>query len=191
MTAIILLSGKKGSGKSTVASYIKNNYFLFRELALADPLKQAVKSIFDLSEDQLHDKKEKIDFRWGKSPRQLFQIVGDLLRVNASNAVNLKHSIFIENIYYKILGLYRDTNIIISDVRYAEEYEALKKLPNIISIKLVRDSGVVDPHSSEQVLFDCDYTVNNNGTTDQLFRSIDVIIGGTSVIKINDEETND
>ena len=60
---IIGLSGKKGSGKSTVAEYLRKRYD-FEELAFATALKRACIEIFGLSEHQVfgtQEDKEKIE----------------------------------------------------------------------------------------------------------------------------------
>ena len=67
---IIALSGKKRSGKDTVADYLVER-FGFVKYGFADPIKEIGKIMFDFSEEQLNtDKKEEIDKRWGISPRQ-------------------------------------------------------------------------------------------------------------------------
>ena len=81
---IIGITGKAGSGKDTVADYLVKNHD-FIKLSFAGILKQGMQILFNLSDDQLHHPlvKEKIDPRWGKSPRELMQWLGtDILRKN-------------------------------------------------------------------------------------------------------------
>ena len=79
---IVGLIGKKGHGKDTFADYLVQHYD-FVKLSFAEPLKKVCKELFLLTDEQLYDpmEKEKVDERWGKSPRQLMQIIGtDILR---------------------------------------------------------------------------------------------------------------
>ena len=74
---IIGLIGNKGSGKDTVAEALADRLLIDR-WPLADPIKRAVQIIFNFSDKQLHDpkEKEKIDKRYGVSPRHVFQKFG-------------------------------------------------------------------------------------------------------------------
>lgn len=79
---VIGLLGGKGSGKTTVAQYLASAYGA-RCYALADELKEIIRDVFELSEQQLHgtqEQKEAIDPRWGLSPRKLMERQGDALR---------------------------------------------------------------------------------------------------------------
>ena len=75
--------GKIGQGKSTMADYLcKEKGFI--EYAFAGPLKRGVGIMFDFTYEQLYtEEKEKIDPRWGVSPRVILQQIGlDLFRNN-------------------------------------------------------------------------------------------------------------
>lgn len=52
MKMIIGLSGKKASGKSTVANYLTQTH-RYKELSFADPLKRGCKEIFGLTDLEL------------------------------------------------------------------------------------------------------------------------------------------
>ncbi len=79
---IIGLMGGKGAGKDTIAAYLAKAYGA-RVYAIAGELKELLRIVFRLSEEQLHgsqDVKETVDPRWGLSPRQLMEVQGDALR---------------------------------------------------------------------------------------------------------------
>lgn len=79
---IIGLLGGKGVGKNTAAAYLARAYGA-KLYALADELKELLRDVFKLSQEQLHGSqvvKETIDERWGLSPRQLMERQGDALR---------------------------------------------------------------------------------------------------------------
>ncbi len=75
---IIGLLGKAGSGKSTAANYILEN-FAGRRFGLADPLKSIARDVLDFTEEQLYgtqEQKETVDPRYGFTPRWFLQRLG-------------------------------------------------------------------------------------------------------------------
>ena len=74
---LIGIIGSKQSGKDTAGTYLINEHG-FTRYAFGDPVKKICQTLFDLSEEQLsnHILKEKIDPRWGISPREMFQRIG-------------------------------------------------------------------------------------------------------------------
>lgn len=120
MTVIIGLLGGKGVGKSTAASYLQKRYGA-GVYAIADTIKDMLRTGFQLTEDQLHGtqaQKEEIDPRYNLSPRQLMQRQGDAIgRTFGDNFL-------IERIFVKI---YKDKPrlAILSDVRYLHESDYL------------------------------------------------------------------
>ena len=179
---IILLNGKKSSGKSTIANYIKSRVPGTLELTLAEPLKDVCKSIFLLSNEQVYDEKlkETIDERWGVTPRILMQKVGDMFRNELNVSIpNLKLSktIFIENIFKRIQSLYSRNPplILISDVRLEDEFVALNTI-STISIKIIRNNGIIDTHPTETSDLSCTYTINNEGTLEDLYEKVDSVL---------------
>ena len=66
---IIGITGKKGSGKSTIAQYL---YLVhgFIAIPMAEKLKDLIQDLFDLNSAQVyHEQKDEIDERWGVTPR--------------------------------------------------------------------------------------------------------------------------
>ena len=174
---IYLLSGKKGVGKSTVAVLIQTLIPGTVELALATPLKNVCRTMFNLTDDQLYDEKSKeiIDERWGISGRVIMQRIGDLFRNYLSVAcpdLKLDHTIFIQNLLTRIEQVKKEQNppaIIVSDMRMMDEKTILQQLPGAVSIKIIREiAGSSDSHISEAVPFDCDHTIHNNGSLSEL-----------------------
>jgi len=149
---IIGLTGKKQSGKSTVARILCEN-FNFVEFSFAGPMRVMLSSIgFEEPKD-----KELIDDRFGFSYRQAMQSLGTEWgrKLNPDLWLNLMK----ENI--------TDKNIVISDVRFENEAEYIRSVGKLVHIQ--RDTGVVDSHISEQgitplinedVIYN-DYTIND------------------------------
>nr|QBK89033.1 MAG: uncharacterized protein LCMiAC02_01260 [Mimivirus LCMiAC02] len=74
--ALIGFLARKHHGKNTAGDYLVKNYN-FTEMAFATQLKEGIKAIYGLSDDQLYgDKKETIDKFWNVTPRTLMQWLG-------------------------------------------------------------------------------------------------------------------
>lgn len=178
---LIGVSGKIGSGKSTFAKYLVDN-FNFIEMSLADPLKKACQELFLLSDEQVFGNQEQkgtIDNRWGKSPRELLQFVGtDLLRNQMKYLIPDLH----EDIFLKRFELWynenKNVNVIVSDIRYPNELKYIKKSGGIV-IKIERSNyDIHSNHSSESSLNNevFDFIINNNFDVDTFKNMIDIVM---------------
>lgn len=176
---IIGITGKKYSGKDTLGNFFVNNYGYIR-LAFADPLKEAVKCIFGLDDEQLYgNKKEEIDEFWGKNPRQILQFVGtDLFRNHTNELIpNIEKNIWTLVIKRKIINeLNKNPNakFIITDTRFPNEINLIKEFGGII-IKLKRTNIINnDNHESESLIdeLDFNYEFQNNDTKEKLFENV-------------------
>lgn len=157
MGFLIAVGGRKSNGKSSVADYIINKYGYTR-YAFADPMKEAVKVIFDFSDEQLNgDLKELIDTRWGISPRQAMQTFAtelcqfDLIKyLPALEPIGRKIWVHRFKMWYE---KNKEKNIIISDLRFEHEAEVIKELGGCIwSVERPQLFNVIDNHSSENSL---------------------------------------
>lgn len=121
---IIGLIGYRGSGKSTVASYLTTHHD-FIELTFGLPVKQVCQQLFLLSDDQLNDRvlKESIDPRWGKSPREMFQWLGtNIMRDQFSP------SFWTTRLSLQFEQLPPSHSIVISDIRFSNELDTVINL---------------------------------------------------------------
>jgi dephospho-CoA kinase len=185
---IIFITGKAGSGKDTVAQHLcsKYNYVIFR---YADALKSLLTSAgWDGNKDL--------------KGRKLLQSVGKAFRdYNIDFWVN-KVIKQINNIIYTRLNIDEDINICISDARHLNEintvvYKLKETNKNIINnyninikiIRLINNNRAIDREMDEETKNDISeiglndfnfndyntYTINNIGTMDDLYRTIDKI----------------
>lgn len=197
------LSGLIGSGKDTVANYIITEY-RYQKIAFADSVKDVLSSIFGWQRELLNgdtvesrEWRETVDTWWASklgienfTPRWALQNIGtDLFRVHFNN------DIWALSLEKKILSYeYRD-NLIITDCRFLNELNMLKKI-NAKFIKIIRD----DPewmhliikyketknekylhilesqkHRSEWewLLFEYDGVIYNNSDLNTLYQDID------------------
>ena len=172
---LVGIMGVKGSGKSTGAEFLVNNYG-FVEKSFADCLKKACKELFLLSDDQVfgtQEQKETPDPRWfGCTPRKMLQFVGtDLLRNNLDKIMpGLGVNIFTHHfkIWYETeLVLNPNLCVVVPDVRFQNEIDFIQSLEGIV-IKINRPSAVTwDMHPSElelQSISNYNFLLNNNGS---------------------------
>ena len=183
---LIGISGIKKSGKDTSANFLIERYGLVKK-SFAEPLKKACKELFYLSDTQLYgsqEEKEAPDEIWfGCSARKILQFVGtDLLRDQLNKIMpELGEDIFVYNFklwYENELKNKNTPHIIISDVRFQNEVDYIKKLGGII-IRINRpEVESNDMHPSEiqiKNLIGVDYDVDNSNTLNMLYQEINHI----------------
>lgn len=187
--SVIALCGLKRCGKDTVADYMVEKY-AYRKIKIADPLKHVCKYIFNLSDDQLEtDIKDEIDSRWGTTPRRIMQFFGtEVMQFKIQELLpNVGRLIWMNKLIEDIKNV-PSTNFVVGDMRFAHEYQALKEEfgKKVKIIKIVTNRNVTvstDNHSSEKEweTIPADFTLFNNGTLQELYDQIDVIIKTTNI----------
>jgi hypothetical protein len=152
---IISLSGKKRSGKGTIADHLKRHGWL--EVSWAEPLKEIIgRGLFGLNDAQMYgdtESKEAIIPEWNMSAREILQKVGtDMFRQHICDDFWVR--IGIRNIK-KCLAQNPNINIVISDTRFPNEANAIKELGGYL-IWVHRDNNphANDRHPSETALDD-------------------------------------
>ena len=174
---LIGITGKARSGKDTVAQMLYAQH-AFTRIAFADPLKLAAQQMFGLTTEQTwHDShKEEVIPYWGMSPRQMFQLLGN-------EAVK---PVFGDDVWIKrwsmSYAVFRDTDdIVVPDVRFDHEAAHIRSLGGVI-VEIQRGIGLVGStgdHVSERGLSTLpEYTIDNNGTLEELYAALDTIVGG-------------
>lgn len=165
---IIGICGHMRSGKDTVASIFEYSYG-FEHRSFAKPLKDACKIIFDWSDEHVNGSlKDKIDDRWGISPRMVLQLLGTEFgqKMLCDASEKFKKKVGRRLWVLRCLDGQHKNNIVISDVRFLHEAETIRKYKGKI-IKIIRNgAGVLSTHASETELekIEPDYTIDNNGT---------------------------
>lgn len=183
---VIGVTGRKRSGKDTVGRYLVDNYGFVR-VAYADALKEACKIIFGFSDDQVYGDvlKEIEDEYWKHSPREVLQKVGtELFRDRLPQICNnISNDIWIRSVDRQIQNLRKKgyTRFVITDVRFPNELEFIAKYKGQ-SWKVQRPGIVFDSsipvHASEALIddFNCDHIFVNDGTLEDLFDIVDVVM---------------
>jgi hypothetical protein len=173
---IIGVIGKKYHGKDTCADYIVNNYDFIKK-AYADPIKRICKNELKFTDEQLYgNKKEDIDPRWGFSPREAMQKIG------TQGFRELR-----EDIWVKIMEMNFELNknIVISDVRFKNEADLVKKYNGIL-IKIKRlNMNDIDNHESEKYINDIiyDYEIINDADLNSIYNKLDDIMKNIGCVK--------
>lgn len=156
MTKIVAFAGKRGAGKDTAGDVLTRE-FGFEKLGLADPMKRFVGEVFGMSWDQLFgpsENRERVDERWGRSPRHLLQTLGtDWGREMGHPDVWIRYLVRKAD---EIVESGRAKGIVVTDVRFPNELSVLRqagaKLVLVRRAEASSRSDVASLHASETSL---------------------------------------
>lgn len=188
----IAICGKANSGKNTVSHLITEelnkdirNYSKFKTIAFADPIKEMVSQMFPtLPKNYLYGSSENRAkvipgaFKNGQ-PLTIRQLLIDLgTGVGREYKENLWLDVF--DYTFKRAVSRKKEVVIVTDVRFRNEFDHLKKL-EFFQIRLLRDTHTKINHSSEtnqdSIADDeFDAVIHNNGTLEELTNKIMQII---------------
>ena len=201
MPKIIAICGAKRCGKDVLAEHLVNKYN-YERVAFANPLKIAVKNLFNFDDDQVGigkdegtDRKDIVDERWGITPRAALQFFGtEIMQEKIQELLpNMKRNFFANTLKNYIENAENagnaenDKRYVISDLRFIHEHEMLLNMPNIsindiMIIRVIRPSEnrakEQESHISELEYVDIPYDIImiNNGTIDDYIRRFEQII---------------
>lgn len=179
---IIGLSGKIGSGKSTIAEIFKQNGFYLD--SFANSVKDVSNCIFGFDRNRLEgitkeDREwrempdERYSFLLGKkfSPRDSLILIGTIFGRN-----QIHPDVWVETVFnrYSLSG---NKDLLITDVRFPNEYNSVKKRGGIL-IRIERENTYKIEHESETSLdtYTFDYVIENNGTLEELIEKVNNIL---------------
>ena len=175
---IIGFMGKAGSGKDTAADYLMGESGWDR-IALADPIKRIVKDAFALDHDTVYDRhlREQPLENWPDwTVRKLCQYVGtELFRTN------IDPDIWVKSLHYKIKMEPPTKNWAITDIRFPNELRYFKSnCEGFVSISVSRDgcdgNVGISGHESEAYDLRGDYHIENNGTIEEFYHKLKVVL---------------
>ena len=171
---IIGLGYKAKSGKDTLAGMLARGHG-FMHFSFAEPLKKVCAGVFGFTNAQVYGGlKEAIDEFWGFAPRKAMQLVG----------TECFKPVFGDDVWVRAMERHifdpawpyspRVVGVVISDVRFRVEAEAIKRWGGKV-VRVDRHSagasGGVANHASETELdtyADWDAVIDNNGTLEDL-----------------------
>jgi hypothetical protein len=163
---IIGLSGYAQSGKDSTAELLCLNYGYTR-LAFADPMRQALITINPKLDSITRVSDLVEDYGWDvakKNPevRRLLQVLG----------TDFGRKMLGDDVWINIAlsGIKPEDKIVVSDVRYPNEAEAIKKLGGTVWRINRHNHSAVNGHTSEHAMdnYMFNYVIYNDGTLDDL-----------------------
>jgi len=174
-------------GKDTAADYLEKKYpGRVKKVAFADKLKRTAMELFGLTWEQCYGDqktKETVDPRYGLTPREILQGIGEKLR-------EICPSIWVDTVFNTTIPELEKEGFdifVISDVRYPNEGDKIHEHDGVV-VKIIRDKGGVtvgQEHSSEtsmQNYEDFDFVIENNTTFREFYTKVEgvmeVIDGG-------------
>lgn len=174
---LIGLAGLARSGKDTAARYLAAHLTLI-SYAFADPLKQALASMFHLTAAQLEGAEKEQPLPWlGKSPRELMQLLGTEW---GRDLVHPHLWLLLAEQNLQLLAEHDQAmkGVVIRDVRFDNEAEWIRSKGGVILHLSRPDAAAVAQHSSESGVTKGlgDYLIRNDGALDQLYDELDHFI---------------
>lgn len=117
---LIGLVGRSGAGKDEIGRHLVDTHG-FQRIAFADPLKEAAAALFGLSREQLWGAlRNDPDPRWHKTPRELYQRLGDAVRTVHPHALLVLWATRVEH------AVEVGRRVVVTDVRLPAEAEAVR-----------------------------------------------------------------
>jgi hypothetical protein len=172
---LVCLAGVSGAGKDTAGLYLRERHG-FERVAVADPLKEAVASLFGVSRRQLWgDERDTPDSRLGRTPRELYQWFG---RACAEVDPEVWIRPFRTHVQ-EILSL--GGRAVCTDLRTRDEFEVVRSLGGVVWLIERRGAGApgaAATHSTETELALAERSlfaslIQNDGTVAELQASLD------------------
>ncbi|MNJ31628.1 hypothetical protein D3C77_262700 [compost metagenome] len=171
---LIGLAGRARTGKTTAANHLVNTHG-FVTYAFADPLREGLMQIFNLSPCDFDDERKEQPIDWlGRSPRELMQALGTGW---GRNLVHPDLWILLAEQNLEFLDQTNDnaSGFVISDLRFENEADFVRKRGGIVIHVLRSDADEVNPHISESGIGiqDNDLVLHNDGALEDLSGQID------------------
>ena len=185
---IIGLSGYAKSGKDTVGQYLVSNYG-FNRVAFADSVRQGVYALnpFIPNGDSFVRLQTVVDSLGWDTAKEDIPEVRRLLQLYGTEAGRDIHgqNIWIDNLQYKVETLLENSHVVITDVRFENEFEYVESVGGTI-MRVTREGvGKRFDHASESGPTDADFIIENNGTLEDLYNSVDVLMEKLGAVKLN------
>lgn len=196
---IVLIVGKKGAGKDTLASHLISRGWV--QFAFADTIKEALCVLMDWDMSRFeHPTKEEIDPEWNTTPRQMCQLIGteflrqqcNFLKTDISHPSDTSRqfpaTFHIKRLHMKLCNYVKShpdvPGIVITDGRFPDELSYVRDFMKGQLWKIERPRNGVsssDPHPSETHIDNFpaewfDHHLFNNGTIDDLYRHADTLM---------------
>ena len=179
---IIAVCGIKRSGKDTISDLLCKTYG-YQKIKVAQGLKDMLRLLFDLSEDQLEgDAKDCLDPKLGVTPRKLMQFMGtDVMQYELSKILpGVGRNFWINRLVNQHIERCPMDRFVISDMRFLHEYRALERYQPYV-IRVERKESTPCDHVSETEYKDipCNTVYKNDGSLHDIERYIKSLFNQT------------
>jgi hypothetical protein len=174
MNLFIGLTGPARTGKTTTAQHLVLEHG-FECYAFADPIRDALMSMFQLEPGDFEGEKKEQPIAWlGRSPRQLMQLLGTEWGRHMISA-NLWLDLTQQRLEASASGTWETPNFVISDVRFENEADFIRQHGGVIVHLQRSDAPKVNPHASEAgvSLHKDDLVLVNDGDLPTLYAQIE------------------
>jgi hypothetical protein len=194
---VILLSGKKGTGKNTSASIITDMLGTenVEEIAFADPIKRFTIDCFGLTKEQCYGTSgeretpsticwEDISDKYRPATAKGLMSVREVLQFVGTEALRgFYHNIW-AHAGLTAAARSKKPVVVFTDTRFPNEIQKLRSMASesvrVIAVRIDRNTGKVDNHESETALDgykDFDYWIDNNHGREALRANLKKILG--------------
>lgn len=136
-SSLICLAGVSGAGKDTLGGFLSKQHG-FERVALADPMKAALMSLFQLDPAQLWgERRNERDPRFGRTPRELYQRFGQA-------CVELDPEVWLRPFRLRVDAIRRaGGRVVCTDLRTQAEWRAAREMG--AAIWLIERAGAGAP----------------------------------------------
>jgi dephospho-CoA kinase len=176
---IICIAGFKRTGKDTAANFISENYG-YQHVKIARAIKELIKYLFMLDEEDVEENKEIVNSEWQVTPRYLMQTIGtELFQFKLSEYMpHIGRNFWIIRF---IKQLNDNEKYVVSDLRFSHEFTSLKeKYGEKMIVIRINNTIIVqnDTHVSENEFLQipADYIVDNNSDIESYLNQIKLIL---------------
>lgn len=164
----LVIAGRKGCGKNTVANYLHNRY-MFEQYAFADEIRYIVHSLYGLDFQKMCGltpedrewREQPLEILGGKSVRQVLKDIAEVGRqIHLDTWVNVV-----------LKEVEHSDRVVVTDCRFLNEAQRCKQKGAKL-IYLNRGERTDFHHSEDLTGLEeiADYTIDNNSTEEQLFK---------------------
>lgn len=172
---VVGLLGRAGSGKGEAARYFIERRAAHR-LAFGDPLKHMLTDVLGFTETQLwgaQADKERVDPRYGRTPRDFMVALGESARARMGEDVWCRAAVNYMHAQHRLHG---HGFFVIDDVRKPIEARTVQGMGGVV-IRINRQwcASTTDPNSPTERCVDeapYDYAVSNDGTVEELWEAL-------------------
>lgn len=174
MPVLIGLAGTAGSGKDTTAQFLVKQHG-FKAFAFADAVRDALKIVLAIEDKYFeYPLKEVVIQKYGKSARELMQALGTDWGRNS-----VSEDIWVDIAINKAWSsLSAGSNVVLTDVRFENEANKIRKLGGKIWHIRRPGSGTKHFHESESGIatLPYDYVIANHSGLENLYEDIETIL---------------